>query len=1057
MLVLHASVVDGQFLLWGETPAETNETPIKRRGRKAKTAATRLSPYGASADRLLEALAEVPGISLAGFAEPRMITAWLPTPDGKPIASSPLIDEPSESGKPATLAPWTVTALPLVPEQAVDLLCACVGKETLAPGIVVGATLAYWTLALRFAAALTARQQFLPSVTAKDGCFRAIWEPLFVGADGQRLGQLAAAMPGACRALSEGADNAPETPATTILSTFVGQLVDRLVRSTLIPAAPLTFRSSPQRERGKGEGGSRRRQPQAAFDSIHDQWLHALRSPDGTMTGDEAERRHLADQMREWRRPLTVSATSPFRLCFRLEEPPANKEANGGIHIPSAPWRVRYLLQAADDPSLLVPVEETWSAKGQRAAFLKRGGFHPREYLLASLGQAAGLCPPVEESLRSATPGGFELDATGAFTFFTEHAWLLEQTGFGVFLPAWWSLKGGKQRLTARAHVTSPSTLSLTGLSMENILHVDWQIALGGEPLSLAELEALAKLKAPLVKVRGQWVQLNAEEIQAALDFWRKKDDLTLTARDTVRIALGAGEAPGGLPFASVEATGWVGDLLAQLEGRTAFEELPSPDGFQGTLRPYQVRGYSWLAFLRHWGLGACLADDMGLGKTIQTLALIERDWHSGEHRPVLLVCPMSVMGNWQKEAARFTPELPVLVHHGLGRHKGPAFKKKVENHALVITSYALLHRDLDVLKSIDWAGVILDEAQNIKNPNTKQAQAARALPAGYRAALTGTPVENHVGDLWSIMDFLNPGLLGTQADFRRRFFFPIHCNREPEATDRLKRLTGPFLLRRLKTDKSIIADLPDKLEMKVFCNLTKEQASLYAAVVQESLRSIEAADGIQRKGLILGTLSKLKQVCNHPAHFLGDNSVIPGRSGKLARLTEMLEEVLDVGDRALVFTQFTEMGDILVRHLQETFGREVLFLHGATTKKQRDRLVERFQAGDGPSVFLLSLKAGGTGLNLTRANHVFHFDRWWNPAVENQATDRAFRIGQTRNVQVHKFLCVGTLEEKIDEMIERKQAIAAKVIGTGEGWLTELSTAQLKDLFALRPEALGE
>src|SRR5262249_28131746 len=268
--------------------------------------------------------------------------------------------------------------------------------------------------------------------------------------------------------------------------------------------------------------------------------------------------------------------------------------------------------------------------------------------------------------------------------------------------------------------------------------------------------------------------------------------------------------------------------------------------------------------------------DDMGLGKTVQTLALIERDWQDSEPGPVLLVCPMSVMGNWQKEAARFTPKLPVLVHHGLGRRKGTAFKKEAEKQALVITSYALLHRDVDALKSIDWAGVVLDEAQNVKNPNTKQAQAARALSAGYRAALTGTPVENHVGDLWSIMDFLNPGLLGTQADFRRRFFYPIQGNRDPEATKRLKRLTGPFLLRRVKTDKSIIADLPDKLEMKVFCNLTKEQASLYAAVVQESLQSIEAADGIQRKGLILGTLSKLKQVCNHPAHFLGDNSAIP-------------------------------------------------------------------------------------------------------------------------------------------------------------------------------------
>ncbi len=345
----------------------------------------------------------------------------------------------------------------------------------------------------------------------------------------------------------------------------------------------------------------------------------------------------------------------------------------------------------------------------------------------------------------------------------------------------------------------------------------------------------------------------------------------------------------------------------------------------------------------------------------------------------------------------------------------------------------------------------MLDEAQNIKNPETRQSSAARSLPAGFRIALTGTPVENNVGDLWSIMEFLNPGLLGSRAGFKRDFYMPIQEGRDPEAASRLKKITGPFILRRLKTDKSIIADLPDKHEMKVFCTLTKEQASLYAAVVKESIDAIERAEGMKRKGIVLATLARLKQVCNHPAQFLGDNSPLPDRSGKLARLTEMLEEAIAAGDRALVFTQFAEMGELLRRHLQETFGREALFLHGAVPKKHRDRMVERFQEEpEGPPVFILSLKAGGTGLNLTRASHVFHYDRWWNPAVENQATDRAFRIGQKRNVQVHKFLCAGTLEEKIDEMIERKKEIAAGVVGAGEGWLTELSTAQLKELLTL-------
>jgi len=455
------------------------------------------------------------------------------------------------------------------------------------------------------------------------------------------------------------------------------------------------------------------------------------------------------------------------------------------------------------------------------------------------------------------------------------------------------------------------------------------------------------------------------------------------------------------------------------------------------------------------------LADDMGLGKTPTALTLIERGWEENGRRPALVVCPTSVIGNWQKEAARFTPDLPVMVHHGVTRAKGAAFKKEATKHAIVVSSYPLLQRDFEILKDVNWSGVILDEAQNIKNPETKQSRAARSLKSDYRVALTGTPVENNVGDLWAIMEFLNPGFLGTQGEFKKTFFVPIQAQRDSDAATRLKRLTGPFILRRLKTDKTIIADLPEKNEMKVFCTLTKEQASLYAAVADDAIKTIKGAEGIQRRGAVLATLSKLKQVCNHPAQFLGDNSAIPGRSGKLARLTEMLEEALAEGDRALVFSQFAEMGGIIQKHLQETFGREVLFLHGATPKKQRDRMVERFQSangdGDSPRVFVLSLKAGGTGLNLTAANHVFHFDRWWNPAVENQATDRAFRIGQTRNVQVHKFICAGTLEDKIDEMIERKKEIAASVVGTGENWLTELSTEQLKDLFTLRKDAVSE
>jgi len=1051
MIVLHAAVENGQLLLWGEMPPDAAVSSGKRRGRKgrapASLPATEVSPFDPGIDGLMAASKEaVPAISV-GKSDRETRTAWLPTVSGRPVPSSSLIAESPDPGAQAELAPWSVSVLRLSPEQAVELLCAGVDKQTLAPGVVIGKPLNFWTNALRFAGALVAQQQFLPGEEANGKTARARWEPVLAGAEAQRLAALARAMPAACRALNATADGPPETPAATVLTAFLAEVMDYLVRSALPSSAPLAPARRPARKK------------LPAFDSIHDQWLHALRAPVSVMYGEGTELQRLAEQVREWRRPIAVSTSAPYRLCFRLEEPP---EDSGPAleHRPSTngkrPWHVRYLLQALDDPSLLVPVAEVWKARGQKAALLQRDRFNPREYLLSGLGQASGICPRIEESLKTATPEGYELDAAGAHDFLTTQAWSLEQAGFGVLLPAWWTRKGTKLRLTARAHVKSPP-MQGSGVSLGDPFEFEWQVALGDQTLTLAELETLARLKAPLVKVRGQWVQLNAEEIQAALDFWKDKNAGKAPLRDIVQMALGTAKVPGGIPFAGVTATGWINDFLAQLEGRSTFEEFPAPDGFQGTLRPYQVRGYSWLGFLRRWGLGACLADDMGLGKTVQTLAHIQRDW-PGHQKPVLLICPMSVVGNWQLEAARFTPELPVMVHHGLRRTKGATFKAEAGKHALVLSSYSLLHRDFDLFKEVDWAGVILDEAQNIKNPETKQAQAARALPADYRFILTGTPVENHVGDLWSLMEFLNPGFLGNRTEFKRRFFVPIQAQHDEEATRRLKQLTGPFILRRLKTDKSIIADLPDKMEMKVFCTLTKEQASLYAAVVKDATQELDETSGIQRKGVVLATLSKLKQVCNHPAQFLGDNSSIPGRSGKLARLTEMLEEALEAGDRALVFSQFAEMGEIIRKHLQETFGQEVLFLHGGVAKKQRDRMVSRFQTEEaGPRIFVLSLKAGGTGLNLTAANHVFHFDRWWNPAVENQATDRAFRIGQQRNVQVHKFLCAGTLEEKIDGMIESKKKIAGSIVGSGEGWLTELSTAELKELFALRQEAIGE
>jgi SNF2 family DNA or RNA helicase len=415
-------------------------------------------------------------------------------------------------------------------------------------------------------------------------------------------------------------------------------------------------------------------------------------------------------------------------------------------------------------------------------------------------------------------------------------------------------------------------------------------------------------------------------------------------------------------------------------------------------------------------------------------------------------------MGNWQKEVKKFAPTLKVLEYHGDKRPKGKAFTEAVNTHDIVITSYSLIHRDIKLLKAVAWQIIVLDEAQNVKNSDAKQSQAVRQLETTFRIALTGTPVENRLQELWSILDFLNPGYLGNKQFFQRRFAMPIEKYGDTASLNQLRSLVQPFILRRLKSDKDIIQDLPEKQEMTVFCGLTAEQATLYQRLVDESLVEIESAEGLQRRGMILGLLVKLKQICNHPSQYLKLTSLEKHHSAKLQRLEEMLDEVIAEGDRTLIFTQFAEWGKLLKPHLEKQLKREIFFLYGSTSKKQREEMIDRFQHDpQGPPIMILSLKAGGVGLNLTRANHVFHFDRWWNPAVENQATDRVFRIGQTRNVQVHKFVCTGTLEEKINDMIESKKQLAEQVVGAGEDWLTEMDTDQLRNLLILDRNAIIE
>ncbi|EOM74910.1 DEAD/DEAH box helicase [Rhodococcus rhodnii] len=638
-------------------------------------------------------------------------------------------------------------------------------------------------------------------------------------------------------------------------------------------------------------------------------------------------------------------------------------------------------------------------------------------------------------------------------------AGVLREQGVVVLLPRAWTVVAPSLRLKVSSP-SSPATAESRTVGVDRIVDYEWELALGDVVLTEAELRRLADAKSGLVRLRGEWVQADPATLGRAAHFVAERHGSGDRAIVDLLASLLDDDAR-HLPIDEIRATGWAAELL---DPAAEPAPTPRPPSLRAELRPYQQRGLDWLAFMSRCRLGAVLADDMGLGKTVQLLALLahEHDVPGDEPPgPTLLVCPMSVVGNWQREAATFVPDLTVHVHHGVDRPTGDEFAAAAGGAHLVVTTYHLLVRDLESLRGVPWRRVVLDEAQHIKNPRTAQARAARSIEARHRVALTGTPVENRLDELRSILDFANRGILGSDAMFRKRFVVPIEREQDSLAAARLRAVTAPFVLRRVKTDPSVIADLPDKVELTVRANLTEEQAALYQAVVDDMLATIRDAQGMSRKGAVLAALTKLKQVCNHPAHFLKDGSAVTRRgrhrSGKLALVEDTLDAVLAEGDKALLFTQFREFGDLVAPYLAQRFGTEVPFLHGGVSKSARDGMVERFQDPSGPSLMLLSLKAGGTGLNLTAANHVVHLDRWWNPAVENQATDRAFRIGQRKDVQVRKLVCVGTVEERIDDMIASKTELAELAVGAGENWVTEMADDQLRDLLRLGDDAVGE